>query len=158
MPASSRTRTAPWTPAGHTLRADAAASYLRMIAAGMPAGGVDVFMRTMAEQEALYRRYLAGKGPIAARPVATAPHIDGRAIDLHTTTAGKYDPSPAHVWLTAGGDGPASPRRARSSEPTPTAGDAPCRPSGGTSSTTGRPTPSGPPTSPLGSRPSAIRA
>ena len=98
MPESTKqaVRTAVVDLAGHTLRADAAASYLRMIAAGMPAGGVDVFMRTMAEQETLYRRYLAGKGPIAARPVATAPHIDGRAIDLHTTTAGKYDPSPAH--------------------------------------------------------------
>ena len=110
MPASSRTRTAPVDAAGHVLRADAAASYLRMIAAGMPAGGVDVFTRTMAEQETLYRRYLAGKGPIAARPVATAPHIDGRAIDLHTTTAGKYDPSPAHLWLTAGGDGSSKPK------------------------------------------------
>ena len=110
MPTSSRTRTAPVDAAGHVLRADAAASYLRMIAAGMPAGGVDVFTRTVAEQAALYVRYLAGKGPIAARPVATAPHIDGRAIDLHTTTAGKYDPSPAHLWLTAGGDGSSKPK------------------------------------------------
>ena len=110
MPATKTVRTAVVDLAGHTLRADAAASYLRMIAAGMPAGGVDVFMRTMAEQEALYRRYLAGKGPIAARPVATAPHIDGRAIDLHTKTAGKYDPSPAHRWLTAGGDGSSKPK------------------------------------------------
>ncbi len=91
--------------AGHTLRADAAGSYLRMLAAGMPAGGIDIFSRTMAQQQALYDAYRAGKGPVAAKPSPTAPHIAGIAIDAHTTTAGKYAPSEAHRWLTSGGDG-----------------------------------------------------
>lgn len=110
MPSSTTTRTAVVDAAGHTLRADATASYLRMLTAGMPAGGVDVFTRTMAEQQALYERYLRGAGPVAARPTTSAPHIDGRAIDLHTTTAGRYDPSDAHRWLTAGGDGSSKPK------------------------------------------------
>ncbi|MGC3954644.1 MAG: hypothetical protein QM804_10380 [Propionicimonas sp.] len=107
---SAKTRTAVVDAQGHRLRGDAAASYLRMLAAGMPAGGVDVFSRTMAEQRALYDRWRAGKGPIAARPVATAPHIDGRAMDLQTTRNGVYSPSAAHRWLTAGGDGASKPR------------------------------------------------
>jgi hypothetical protein len=111
MPASTSTsRTAVVDAAGHRLRGDAAASYQRMLADGMPAGGVDVFTRTMAEQQTLYDRYRAGKGPIAARPSATAPHVDGRAMDLHTTTAGKYAPSAAHAWLTTGGDGSSKPK------------------------------------------------
>lgn len=95
--------------AGNWLADDAAASYLRMLAAGMPAGGVDVFGRTLAEQWAVYRAYLKG-GPLAAYPRATAPHVRGQAIDLHTTTAGKYAPSAAHVWLTEGGDGSSKPK------------------------------------------------
>lgn len=110
MPSSTTARTAVVDAAGHKLRADAAASYLRMLTAGMPAGGVDVFTRTMAEQQALYERYLRGAGPVAARPTTSAPHIDGRAIDLHTTTAGRYNPSDAHRWLTAGGDGSSKPK------------------------------------------------
>ena len=95
---------------GHQLRADAAASYLRMLAAGLPAGGVDVFRRTMAQQQALYDAYRAGRGPIAAKPSPTAPHIDGRAMDLQTTRGGVYTPSAAHRWLTAGGDGSSKPK------------------------------------------------
>lgn len=110
MPSTTVVRTAVVDAAGNRLRADAAASYLRMLAAGMPAGGVDVFSRTMAQQQRLYDLYRAGKGPIAARPSATAPHIDGRAMDLHTTTGGKYAPSAAHVWLTKGGDGSSKPK------------------------------------------------
>ena len=97
-------RTAVIDTAGHTLRGDVAAAYLRAIAAGMPTGGVDVFQRTMAEQKALYDRYLHG-GSIAAYPTWHAPHVDGRAMDFHTTTAGKYDPSPAFTWATFGGIG-----------------------------------------------------
>lgn len=96
--------------AGHWLRADAAASYLRMRAAGMPAGGIDVFGRTLADQKVLYERYLKGQGPLAARPSKTAPHVMGVAMDAHTTTAGKYAPSAAHKWLTAGGDGGSKPK------------------------------------------------
>lgn len=107
---SAPARTAVVDTAGHTLRADAAASYLRMLAAGMPAGGVDVFMRTLAQQQALYDAYRAGRGPIAAKPSAGAPHIDGRAMDLQTTRNGVYAPSAAHRWLTAGGDGASKPK------------------------------------------------
>ena len=111
MPAAATpARTAVVDAAGHQLRADAAASYLRMLAAGLPAGGVDVFMRTMAQQQALYDAYRAGRGPIAAKPSPTAPHIDGRAMDLQTTRGGAYRPSAAHRWLTAGGDGSSRPK------------------------------------------------
>lgn len=97
-------------PGAGTLRGDAAASYLRMRAAGMPAGGVDVFSRTMAQQAELRRRYEAGLGPIAARPNANAPHIKGVAMDLQTTRNGRYTPSDAHRWLTHGGDGSSKPK------------------------------------------------
>lgn len=102
-------RTFPVDAAGHTLRGDVAAAYLRAIAAGMPTGGVDVFQRTMAEQTALYNRYLHG-GPIAAYPTWHAPHIDGRAMDFHTTTAGKYAPSAAFVWAMQGAIGQNKPK------------------------------------------------
>ena len=79
MATATTIRTAVVDAAGNRLRADAAASYLRMLAAGMPAGGVDVFTRTLAQQAALYAAYKAGRGPIAAKPSPTAPHIDGRS-------------------------------------------------------------------------------
>ena len=89
-----------------TLRSDAAASYLRMLAAGMPAGGIDVYQRTKAEQEWLYDH----QPPRAAPYSATAPHIDNRALDFHTTTGGRYDPSAAFLWVTKGTDGSKAPR------------------------------------------------
>lgn len=92
-------------PGAGILRGDAAAAYLRMRAAGMPAGGVAVFSRTYAQQAELRRRYEAGLGPIAARPNRNAPHIKGVAMDLHTSGAGGYAPSSAHLWLTKGGNG-----------------------------------------------------
>lgn len=91
-------------PGAGTLRADAAASYLRMRADGMPARGVAVFLRTLAEQQARYRAFLAG-GPLAARPTPNAPHVRGVAMDLITGGSGPYRPSAAHKWLTAGGNG-----------------------------------------------------
>ena len=94
--------------AGHRLRADAAGSYLRMLAAGMPAGGIDVFTRTLAEQEARYQAYLHG-GPLAARPTPNAPHVKGLAMDFHTTTGSTYTPSPAYLWAVAGGNGKSKP-------------------------------------------------
>ncbi len=97
-------------PGGNKLRADAAASYVRMRAAGMPAGGVAVFHRSMKKQAELYRRHKLGIGPLAARPSPTAPHVRGVAIDLQTTSAGRYDPSDAHLWLTDGGDGGSRPK------------------------------------------------
>lgn len=90
--------------AGHWLRADAAASYLRMLADGMPAGGIDVFGRTLAQQAALYAQAKA-RGVVTAPPTPNAPHVRGVAFDSHTTTNGRYAPSPAHVWLTEGGNG-----------------------------------------------------
>ena len=95
---------------GHTLRGDAAGSYLRMLAAGMPAGGVDVFQRTMDEQKALYARYQKYGSPIAARPSLTAPHIKNVAMDFQTTRDGKYNPSAAFRWITNGTDGSKAPR------------------------------------------------
>ncbi|MCW5954686.1 MAG: peptidoglycan-binding protein, partial [Propionibacteriaceae bacterium] len=95
---------------GQSLATMPDASYQRMLAAGMPTGGIDVYRRTMAQQQALYDAYKAGKGPVAAKPSPTAPHIRGYAIDTHTTTAGTYDPSSAHRWLTTGGDGASKPK------------------------------------------------
>ena len=96
---------------GCQLRADAAASYLRMIAAGMPAGGTQVFRRTFEKQAALRKAYEQGRGPVAARPSWGAPHIQGIAIDNYTTgSSGSYSPRGTHVWMTAGGVGSSRPR------------------------------------------------
>ena len=95
--------------AGNTLRDDAALSYKRMLSAGLPAGGIDVFTRTLEEQRRLYNLYKAGKGNLAAYPNANAPHIKGVAMDAQTTRNGRYTPSPAHVWLSAGAVGSANP-------------------------------------------------
>lgn len=93
-------------PGGGVLRGDAAGSYLRMLADGLPAGGVAVFSRSLAKQKELFKRFKEGKGPVAARPSPNAPHIKGVALDLQTAGPNKtYRPSKAHVWLTTGGDG-----------------------------------------------------
>lgn len=97
-------------PNGQSLRGDAAASYLRMLVDGLPSGGVQVFSRTYAQQAELRRRYELGLGPLAARPNANAPHIKGVAMDLQTTSGGKYRPSAAHEWLTKGGVGSSAPK------------------------------------------------
>lgn len=98
--------------AGHTLRADFAAAYFRALAAGMPKGGVDVFSRTLAQQAALVK-VAKRRGVVTAPATESAPHVSGRAMDLHTTNSktGKYDPSPAHVWLAAGGRGDLRPQK-----------------------------------------------
>ena len=95
---------------GHTLRGDVAAAYLRAIKGGMPKGGVDVFQRSWNEQAQLRDNYLHHGGPLAAKPSWTAPHIDQRAFDMHTTTAGKYAPSAAHAWACKGGVGSSKPK------------------------------------------------
>lgn len=102
----------PVDAAGHTLRADFAAAYLRAQAAGMPAGGVDVFSRTLAQQKAL-KAAEAKRGVVTAPATESAPHVAGRAMDMHTTNpkTKAYDPSPAHVWLTDGGRGDLEPRK-----------------------------------------------
>jgi hypothetical protein len=74
------------------LRKDAAASYERMKAAGMPGGCVNDAGRTRAEQQALYDAWLrTGKKnpPSVARP-GTSLHESGIAIDLA---------EPARAWI-----------------------------------------------------------
>ncbi|MFT3862147.1 peptidoglycan-binding protein [Micropruina sp.] len=97
-------------PGGGKLRADAAASYLRMRAEGMPAGGVAVFYRSLAKQAMLYQLYKQGKGNLAAPPNPNAPHVRGVAMDLQTGGTGAYRPSDAHLWLTKGGKGGQKPQ------------------------------------------------
>lgn len=78
------------------LLAGAAASYARMRAAGMPAGGITDAGRTYDEQAALYAAYLAGQlVAFAARP-GTSKHESGRALDLATAHR-------AHAWMLAHG-------------------------------------------------------
>jgi len=98
--------------AGHTLRADFAAAYLRAQADGMPTGGVDVFSRTLAQQAALVK-VAKKRGVVTAPATENAPHVSGRAMDMHTTNpqTDKYDPSPAHRWLTEGGRGDLDPKK-----------------------------------------------
>lgn len=50
MPKANETEYLVTLPGGGRLRGDAAASYLRMRADGMPAGGVDVFYRSLANR------------------------------------------------------------------------------------------------------------
>ena len=102
---------------GKQLRADAAASYLRMKEAGMvspsswPNNGIQVFRRTWAQQKAVFARYQKYGSPIAAKPSWNAPHIQGIAMDFYTTGSnGSYKPSPSFEWATHGGVGSAKPR------------------------------------------------
>lgn len=83
---------------GQWLNADAAASYLRMLAAGCPSGGISAkgAGRTYAEQKALYDLYEAGRGNLAARP-GTSLHEKGNALDVSRGT-------PAQLWMANGGD------------------------------------------------------
>ena len=110
MPTSSTPPTFYTLPGGGRLRGDAAASLLRTRADGMPAGGIDVYSRSLEKQRLLYAAYKAGRGPLAAPPDPNAPHVRGCAIDLQTTRGGVYTPSAAHRWLTAGGDGASKPK------------------------------------------------
>lgn len=64
------------------LDAPAAASYRRMLAAGMPAGGITDAGRTNPEQWELWRAYLAGKLKATAAYPGTSKHETGRALDL----------------------------------------------------------------------------
>lgn len=82
--------------AGHWLRPDAAASYRRMIADGMPAGGIASAGRTLAQQTVLWLAWRARRGNRAARP-GTSRHETGCALDITRGT-------PAQVWASAGGD------------------------------------------------------
>ena len=81
--------------AGHWLRSDAAASYLRMWEASGKAGGLVAAGRTWAQQAVLYARYKAG-GNLAARP-GMSLHESGIAIDVTRGSA-------LQTWMTVGGD------------------------------------------------------
>lgn len=81
---------------GKWLEAAAAASYKRMLADGMPTGGIASAGRTYAEQLRLWKLYIAGKGNLAARP-GTSRHESGRALDITRKTA-------AQLWAVKGGD------------------------------------------------------
>lgn len=98
MPAAPSKSTYVINDKGQWLNADAAASYLRMLAAGCPSGGISAkgAGRTYAEQKALYDLYRAGKGNLAARP-GTSLHEKGNALDVSRGTA-------AQGWMAAGGD------------------------------------------------------
>lgn len=77
---------------GHWLFEAAAASWARMLAAGMPRGGITEAGRTRARQEYLYAQYLAGKLPAYAARPGTSKHENGRAVDVKTTSG-------AQAWL-----------------------------------------------------------
>lgn len=99
---------------GHRLKKNAAASYARMQAVGMPAGGINSSYRDPAEQVRLflarYRVQATGNGPygdartwkgvryvrhsakgMVAIP-GTSEHERGLALDIDTD-------SPAHAWM-----------------------------------------------------------
>lgn len=80
---------------GRWLEAAAAASYKRMLKAGMPAGGIASAGRTYAQQLYLWKLYLSGRGNLAARP-GTSRHESGRAMDITRRTA-------AQLWAVKGG-------------------------------------------------------
>ena len=80
---------------GHWLAPAAAASYKRMLAAGMPGGGIASAGRTFEEQKALWRAYKAGRGNLAAEP-GKSLHESGRALDITRLTA-------AQRWAARGG-------------------------------------------------------
>lgn len=73
--------------AGHWLASGAASSYAAMLAAGMPAGGINSAGRSKSEQAALY----AQDSSNAARP-GTSNHEKGTALDVSTS-------SRAQAWL-----------------------------------------------------------
>jgi len=72
------------------LRADAAGSYERMKAAGMPGGCVSDAGRTNDEQWEMYRLYKAGKLKATAAYPGTSKHETGIALDLN---------EPARKWV-----------------------------------------------------------
>lgn len=90
---------------GGSLSADAAASYNRMRAAGLPAGITSSF-RSRAEQTRLRNLYLAGKGNYALPP-GQSKHETGYSLDV---------PEPARSWMAANARAHGW-RRTNSSEP-----------------------------------------
>lgn len=78
--------------AGHWLDPAAAASYERMRAAGMPAGGINDAGRTRQEQAVLFERL----GWPAAMPPGKSRHETGRALDIATASS-------AWAWINEHG-------------------------------------------------------
>lgn len=78
------------------LQPDAAASFLRMVAAAGTRSGLAAAGRTYAEQERLYALYLAGKGNLAAKP-GHSLHESGLAVDVTRK-------SPLQLWMVHGSD------------------------------------------------------
>ena len=73
---------------------NAALSYFRMLADGMPAGGITDAGRTYAEQQALWNAYLRGELVATAARPGTSKHESGRAMDLS---------GEARAWVRANG-------------------------------------------------------
>ncbi|KAJ3369347.1 hypothetical protein HDU91_007315 [Kappamyces sp. JEL0680] len=74
-----------------------AVAYLKMKAAAAKAGNHLVIVsgfRTMAKQQELYRKYLAGTGNLAAKP-GFSNHQNGKALDLNPEDGNNYS------WLAA---------------------------------------------------------
>lgn len=84
------------TAAGKWLRADAAASFARMVTAAGTSEGLVAAGRTRAEQQVLYNLWRAGKGNLAAKP-GTSLHESGLAIDVTRR-------SPLQLWMVHGSD------------------------------------------------------
>jgi len=82
--------------AGHQLRTDAAASYARARAAGLPAGGIRDAYRTLERQRAFYAAPPNSAG-LAAVP-GTSPHGWGTALDLDDPQVAWLAAHPDHGW------------------------------------------------------------
>lgn len=105
---------------GHWLAPAAAASYQRMRAAGLPAGGITDAGRTHAEQTAIFLarytprtagsgpygdvatwrgvRYVRTSGPSSAAPPGESKHETGRALDLQPAQEAWVRAHPDHGW------------------------------------------------------------
>lgn len=97
-----------------------AASYTRMLAAGMPAGGITDAGRTRAEQESIFLsrytprasgsgpfgnvtwwrgiRYVRTSGPSTVAVPGTSKHESGRALDLQPPQEAWVRAHPDHGW------------------------------------------------------------
>lgn len=83
---------------GKVMRADAAAAFLAMQAAARAAGfnlTVTSAWRSQAEQVALYAKYLAGVGNLAAKP-GFSNHQGGTSVDIGGVNSFT---SAAYAWL-----------------------------------------------------------
>lgn len=81
---------------GHWLAAAPAASWARMLAAGMPPGGITEAGRTRERQADLYAQFLRGELLATAARPGESLHETGEAIDVKTA-------SPKQAWLVVHG-------------------------------------------------------